>query len=365
VGEPLSDLDADGGLVGPAPAIPDADLGRLYRGMLQLRLLDERMLRLQRQGRIGFYMTSTGEEAAQLGSAWPLRPSDWVFPSYREPGTLLWRGYALRQLICQLLGNAESPDRGRQMPVHHGVRALNFVTVSSPVGTQIPQAVGAALAARRQGRDDVVLVYFGDGATSTGSFHVGLNFAGATRAPVVCLCRNNGWAISVPVTRQTATPTLAQKALAYGLPGVLVDGNDVLAVARVTAEAVARARRGEGPTLIEARTYRMGAHSSSDDPSVYRDPAEPARWQRLDPLERLRRYLAGRGLWDAAGEETLRQAIGAEINAALAAAEAVGPPPLESLFTDVYAATPPHLAEQRRQAEEARALAPARPEGGR
>ncbi|HEY3352647.1 MAG TPA: thiamine pyrophosphate-dependent dehydrogenase E1 component subunit alpha [Polyangia bacterium] len=354
VGEPLSVIDAAGEVVGAAPDIPDADVARLYRAMLQLRLLDERMLRLQRQGRIGFYMTSTGEEAEQLGSAYPLRPSDWVFPSYREPGTLLWRGYTLKDFLCQLMGNAESPDRGRQMPVHHTAKALNYVSISSPVGTQIPQAVGAALAARHRGRDDVALVYFGDGATSTGSFHVGLNFAGALRAPAVFFCRNNGFAISVPTSRQTAARTIAQKALAYGMPGVLVDGNDLLAVVQVTTQAVERARRGGGPTLIEARTYRMGAHSSSDDPSVYRDPAEAARWQRLDPLERLRRYLGARGRWDAAQEERWRQEITAAIGAALAAAEAVGPPPLGSIFEDVYAELPAHLAAQRREAEAGR-----------
>jgi TPP-dependent pyruvate/acetoin dehydrogenase alpha subunit len=359
VGELLSVMDAAGDLVGPAPHIPDEDLRRLFRAMLQLRLLDERLLKLQRQGRIGFYMTSTGEEAAQLGSAYPLRPSDWVFPSYREPGTLLWRGFGLREFLCQLFGNAESSDRGRQMPVHHSARAQNFVSISSPVGTQIPQAVGAALAARASGRDDVVLVYFGDGATSTGAFHAGLNLGGATRAPVVFFCRNNGWAISVPTTRQTAAPTLAQKAIAYGLPGVRVDGNDLFAVARETEAAAARARAGEGPTLIEACTYRMGAHSSSDDPSVYRDPAEPARWQRLDPLERLRRHLGLRGLWDADLEARLRAELTAELAVALAAAEAVGAPPLASLFDDVYADVPPHLAVQRAEA------AAARTEGGR
>jgi pyruvate dehydrogenase E1 component alpha subunit len=240
-------------------------------------------------------MTATGEEAAIVGAAHALEPDDWVFPAYREVGAAFHRGYPLATFACQLFGNSEDPVLGRQMPIHHSVRRLNFVSISSPVATQIPHAVGVAWAAKLQKKRDVALAFFGEGGTSTPIFHVSCNFAAVYKAPAILLCRNNGWAISVPRSVQTASPTFAQKAIAYGMPGVLVDGNDILAVIHVVREAAARGRRGDGPTLIEARTYRRGAHSSSDDPSVYRDPAEPKEWERHDPLDRLRSYMLARG----------------------------------------------------------------------
>ena len=330
------------------PKIDPADLRRLYRGMVLLRHLDERMLRLQRQGRLGFYMTSTGEEAAQMGSAYALRKDDWIFPSYREPGVAFWRGYPLYDFMCQLMGNAADPVKGRQMPVHHSVKDIHFVSISSPVGTQIPQAAGAAMAARIRGDKNAVFTYFGDGATSTSDFHVGLNFAGVYRAPVVFFCRNNRWAISVPYSQQTASPTVAQKARAYGFPGVRVDGNDLLAVFVATRDALERARAGEGPTLIEAETYRVGSHSSSDDPNAYRDAKEPKEWQERDPVERFRRYLERKKVWDAGWQKQIEEEVAAEVGAALKAADAVEKkPPLDTLFDDVYAEMPWHLREQK------------------
>jgi pyruvate dehydrogenase E1 component alpha subunit len=282
-----------------------------------------------------------------VGPTYALRPSDWIYSSYREIGAALYRGYPLRTFLCQMFGNAEDPVKGRQMPVHHSVRSLNFVSVSSPVGTQIPQAAGIALAAKLQGRDDVALAFFGEGATSTGAFHVGCNFAAVRKAPCLFLCRNNGWAISVPRAVQTASLTFAQKAVAYGMPGVLVDGNDVLALVHVTTEAAARARRGEGPTLIEARTYRRGAHSSSDDPSVYRDPEEPLEWDLNDPLPRFRRYLERGGVWTADEDARFRTEFDQTFTATLREVEQVAAkPPLSSLFDDVYSQLPWHLAEQ-------------------
>jgi pyruvate dehydrogenase E1 component alpha subunit len=283
-------IDDDGNVVHPdrEPALTGDDLRRLFRTMLLVRLLDERMLLLQRQGRMGFYLTSLGEEATHIGAAHALRLSDWLYPAYREIGAALYRGYPLNTFMCQLYGNADDPVKGRQMPVHHSVRRLNFVSVSSPVGSHIPHAVGTAWAAKLQKTDDVALAFFGDGATSTPTFHSSATFASLYKVPAILFCRNNGWAISVPSSTQSATPSFAQKAIAYGMRGVLVDGNDLLAVIHVVAEAAARARRGEGPTLIEARTYRRGAHSTSDDPSVYRDPAEPKAWERRDPIDRLR-----------------------------------------------------------------------------
>jgi 2-oxoisovalerate dehydrogenase E1 component alpha subunit len=347
-------LDDEGNVVDPGrePRIEPAELRRIYETMLTVRLLDERMLRLQRQGRIGFYVTATGEEAAVVGPAHALRPGDWIYSSYREVGAALHRGYPLRTFLNQLFGNAEDPVKGRQMPVHHSIRTLNFVSVSSPVGTQIPQAVGIAMAARLQGKDDVALTYFGDGATSTGAFHIACNFAAVRKAPCIFVCRNNGWAISVPRALQTASATFAQKAVAYGMPGVLVDGNDVLALVHATAEAALRARRGEGPTLIEARTYRRGAHSSSDDPTVYRDPDEPREWEPHDPLPRFRRYLEARQLWSSDDESRLRASFDQTLAATLREVEKVNPrPPLESMFDDVYRDRPWHLGEQLAEAE--------------
>ncbi len=350
-------LDDQGQPVAPLPSIPDSDLARLYEGMLTVRLVDERLLKFQRQGRIGFYLTATGEEATHIGPTYALRPTDWIYPCYREIGAAFFRGYPLRTFLCQLFGNAEDPIFGRQMPVHHSARALNYVTISSPVGTQIPQAVGIAMGARRLGKDDVSMVYFGDGATSTGAFHVACNMAAVDKAPVIFLCRNNGWAISTPRHMQTATPTLAQKAIAYGMPGVLVDGNDVLALVAVVQEAAARARRGDGPTLIEARTYRLGAHSSSDDPAAYRDTDEPQRWIQQDPLVRYRKFLQGRGLWSEDQDQAFRRAFEQNFLQTLAEVEKVPPhPPLQTLFEDVFCRVPWHLEEQAQslQAEVAR-----------
>ena len=226
-----------------APEVSDEDCKKLYRGLLQVRLVDDRMMKLQRQGRLGFYMLSWGEEATHFGGAFPLRATDWIFPSYREPGAALWRGYSITDYVNQLFGNVEDPVKGRQMPVHHSVKSCNYVSISSPVGTQIPQATGMAMAAKISKRDDVALVYFGEGTTSTGEFHVGLNFAGVWKAPVIFMCRNNGWAISTSTSAQTAATSYAVKGLAYGITSVRVDGNDLLAMIAVVGEAAARARR--------------------------------------------------------------------------------------------------------------------------
>jgi 2-oxoisovalerate dehydrogenase E1 component alpha subunit len=329
-----------------APSIPDATLTRIFDVMMLTRIMDDRMMRLQRQGRLGFYMKSIGEEASHFAVA-PLRTTDWVFPSYREQGAWFWRGYTIQQFIDQLFGNEGDPVKGRQMPVHHSANWLNLVSISSPVGTQIPQAVGAAYAAKVMGKDHVAMVYFGEGASSTGEFHVGMNFAGVWKAPCVFLCRNNGWAISVPSSTQTAARTFASKAIGYGMPGIRVDGNDLLAVWQVASEAIERARAGDGPTLIEALTYRVQGHSSSDDPSVYRDPKEPEIWERKDPLNRLRNYLRHLGLWTERWESQLAERYNQEITDALAAADAKHAPLVETLFDDVYEHEPWNLREQR------------------
>jgi pyruvate dehydrogenase E1 component alpha subunit len=334
------------------PVIPDAELRRMLVAMIESSLLDERLLRFQRQGRIGFYLTAWGEEATLVAPVWALRPTDWIFSCYREQAAALFRGYSLRTMMCQLYGNAEDPVKGRQLPAHHSVRDLNFMSVSSVVGTQIPHAVGMALAAKIRGKDDVSLVYFGDGATSTGDFHVSCNFAQVRKAPCLFFLRNNGWAISTPRSIQTASPTLAQKAVAYGMKGVMVDGNDVLALIKVTAEAAARARAGEGPTLIEALTYRRGAHTSSDDPTVYRDPSEPKDWESSDPIKRFRSYCEAKGVWRADEEEALRKDFDLRFAALIKETEAVSPrPSLASLFDEVYESRPWHIEEQARELE--------------
>lgn len=329
------------------PKIPDDGLVLMYRTMVLNRLLDERMLTLQRQGRIGFYLTSTGEEATHVASAYAMKKTDWIFPAYREPGAALIRGFDLHRYICQLFGNADDTLKGRQMPNHFSAREVGFVSISSPTGTQIPQAVGAAWAAKIRGDDMVALTFFGEGTTSQGDFHTALNFAGVFKVPVIFFCRNNQYAISVPSKIQTAAKSIAVKAVAYGIEGIQVDGNDVLAIYEATRRARERARKGEGPTLIEGLTYRRGAHSSSDDPRRYREDAEVEAWVKKDPIDRLRRYMERRGIWDAKADDAYRVDTAAAIAAALEKAEKVGPPPLESLFEDVFARIPAHLERQK------------------
>jgi pyruvate dehydrogenase E1 component alpha subunit len=304
------------------------------------------MLSLQRQGRIGFYVPSTGEEACQVGGAMALEKRDWVFPAYREPGAAIWRGFPIETLIAQAYGNAKDPQRGRQMPNHFGDAQTRYVTTSSPVGTQITQAVGAGWAAKIRKEDVVALTFFGDGATSEGDFHTGMNFAGVFKTPTVFFCKNNHWAISVPVARQTASKTLVEKAHAYGMEGVRVDGNDLLAVYAAAKAAVDKARAGGGPTLIEGVTYRMGPHSSSDDPSRYRPKEEVEAWGRRDPIDRMRKYLELKGVWSKDRDDALRAELDELVQNTIKEVERHPPPPIESLFDDVYAERTLQLQEQ-------------------
>jgi 2-oxoisovalerate dehydrogenase E1 component alpha subunit len=246
----------------------------------------------------------------------------------------------------QLYGNAEDDIQGRQMPNHFSWKDQKVVSLSSPLSTQIPQATGVAYGMKYRGEKGVVMCSFGDGSTSEGDFHVGLNFAGVWKVPVVFLCNNNQWAISVPLHKQTASESIAIKALAYGIEGIRVDGNDVLAVYRAAKEAVDRARKGQGATLIEAVTYRMGPHSSSDDASRYTPKEQLEAWKRKDPLVRFERYLERKGMWDAAWAEQLREQLRADLGEAVKAAEAVGRPPLRSIVEDVYEQPLPQQEEQ-------------------
>ncbi|HUR70094.1 MAG TPA: thiamine pyrophosphate-dependent enzyme [Candidatus Thermoplasmatota archaeon] len=334
------------------PNLPDATLTRLYEGMRLIRLLDERCMNLQRQGRIGFFGTTTGEEAAVVGSIAPLPDDDWAFPALRQGGALLYRGFPLRKYFAHLYGNAESVELGRSMPCHYSDRTHHFVTWSSSMATQLPHAVGMAYGAKYRGSKQIAIGYLGDGASSEGDFHVAANFAAVQKAPVVFFCNNNQWAISVPFARQTASGSVAVKAQAYGFPGVRLDGNDVLGVYVATRDAAERARRGDGPTLIEAVTYRMQGHSSSDDPTRYRSQAEVDSWKRRDPLARFETYLRQRGLLDDARLAALDERLKKEIDEAIAHAEATPAPPTDSLVEQVFAEVPPML---RREYEEMQA----------
>src|SRR5205809_6408737 len=261
-----------------APPMPRETLLRLYREMVRLRTLDERMMTLQRQGRVGFYGACTGQEAATLASAIALDASDWIFPALREGGAMLLRGFPLVPYLCQIFGNAGDETKGRQMPSHMASKSVNQVSWSSCIGTQLPQAVGAAMAARIKGDRTVIAAYLGDGATSEGDFHVAMNFAGVFKAPVVFICQNNHWAISVPTAKQAASESIAVKADAYGFPGVKVDGNDLLAVIAATRDAVERARSGGGPTLVEPFPFTRGGNPSGTNPTGTRTRAIRACW---------------------------------------------------------------------------------------
>jgi pyruvate dehydrogenase E1 component alpha subunit len=330
---------------GSSPDLSADDLPKVYRAMVLARVMDERCLTLQRQGRIGFYVPLQGQEAAQVGCAWALDSEDWIFPAYRELGVALVRGVPIKLLLDQFIGNSGDVLKGRQMPNHYGYREFRFVTASSPVGTQISQAVGAAMAARWKGEEIVTVTFFGDGTTSSNDFHAGLNFAGVFRAPTIFFCQNNQWAISLPRERQTRSETLAAKAVAYGFPGVVVDGTDVHAVYRAVREARDRALAGEGPTLIEAQVYRLGPHSTSDDPRRYRTDAELQTWKDKDPLARLLTAGALTEADDAALWETTRK----EVVAVFTSAEETAPIDPLTLFDDVFARRTPQLDAQREE----------------
>ena len=335
--EYLSILDSEGHL-DPAlePKLSPDELRALYRAMILGRRLDERMVRLQRQGRLGTFAPIKGQEASQLGSVSTLRPTDWMVPSFRETAAMVWRGWPIEKLLLFFAGYVEGGQPGE------GQRDL---PIAVPVATQLPHAVGLAYAAQYRGEDAVVMAYFGDGATSEGDCHEALNFAGVWHVPVVFVCQNNQWAISVPLKKQTHSRTIAQKALAYGIPGLQVDGNDVLAVYAACKEAADRARAGDGPTLIECVTYRLGVHTTADDPTKYRTTEEVAAWEHKDPLTRFTAYLKKKRLL----ESGLEDEVDKEIAAAVQRFEALGPADPLAMFEHVYAELPPHLKAQRDQ----------------
>jgi pyruvate dehydrogenase E1 component alpha subunit len=329
------------------PFLPREVLLRGYREMRRLRLIDARMVLLQRQGRIGFYGACSGQEAVPIATGLAVDKGDWVFPALREQSVMLVRGFPLTKFLAQVFGNSGDVLKGRQMPSHHSGREVNQVAWSSCIGPQIPQAVGAAWAMKLKKDKNVAVGFMGDGATSQPDFHSAMNFAGVFKVPCVLICQNNHWSISVPTERQTASKTIAVKGRAYGVPAVRADGNDLLAMVKVIGDALARAREGKGPTFIEAVTYRIGAHSTSDDPTRYRSDAEVEAWKKKDPLDRLRAYLVRQGLLDDATDAKLEEEMTAEIGAAVTAVENLPPPDRETIFDDVYSALPWNLVEQR------------------
>lgn len=331
------------------PELSDAELIHTYRTMVRTRALDERAMLLQRQGRIGFYVPSFGEEAAQIGSALAVDQDDWIAQSYRQPGIALLRGMSPAAMLDNCFGNADDYAKGRQMPVHYTFRKGGMLSISSPIGTQIVQGAGVAMAMRIRQDGRVCLAYFGDGATSSNDFHTGLNFAGVYKSPCIFICINNQYAISLAVKGQTASDSMAAKAVAYGMPGVLVDGNDVLAVYEATRQAVERARAGEGPTLLELLSFRMGPHSSSDDPSRYRPADEEALWKGRNPITRFQAFLLREGVLDHEAIEKIHGEADSEMAQAAKASERKGPPSIDSLFDDVYAELPAHLVKQRNE----------------
>lgn len=340
-------LSPDGSIISnKEPAISHSHLLKMFETMVLVRLLDEKSMRLQRQGRISFSIPSTGQEATQIGAVAALESTDWIIPAYREPGCALYRGFSLEVLINHWFTNILDPQKGRRLPGLFGDKSLNFVDPSAPIGTQVIHATGIGYAAKYLKDKIVNLVFFGDGATSSNDFHSGLNFGGVFKTPTIFFCQNNQYAISIPFSQQTAAETIADKAVGYGIPGIRVDGNDILAVYTVVSEAANLARLGKGPTLIEAVTYRMGPHTSSDDPTRYRPKKELDQWKKLEPITRFEKYLIKKGILNDGQKREILAKFDSEINQLIKSAEAVEKPPLNSLFTDVYEDIPWHLQEQ-------------------
>lgn len=345
--ETISYLAPDGELAPSCKVeIPADELIRGYKIMALTRHVEERMITLQRQGAITFAMCSLGEEACSVASAAALQPADWLYPQYREVGIMFWRGFTIQEFVHQMFGDVEDLIKGRQMPNHFGSRALNVVQVSSPIGTKIPHAAGSAYAMKLQKEQTVAVCYFGEGATSEGDFHVGLNFAAVRKAPAIFFCRNNGYAISTPTFRQFASDGIASKGSGYGMPAYRVDGNDFFAVYHVVRLARQHCIEGKGPVLIEAMTYRLGAHSTADDPSVYRSDEEVECHAGECPLLRLRLYLEKQGLWDKQKNEQWLASVAQETTEAIEKAKLAAKPPISSLFEHVYFELTPSLKEQ-------------------
>nr|XP_060639548.1 2-oxoisovalerate dehydrogenase subunit alpha, mitochondrial [Anolis sagrei ordinatus] len=334
------------------PQLSKEQVLKFYKSMTLLNTMDRILYESQRQGRISFYMTNYGEEGTHIGSAAALDDTDLVFGQYREAGVLMHRGYPLDLFMAQCYGNASDPGKGRQMPVHYGCKDMHFVTISSPLATQIPQAVGSAYAIKRENNNRIVICYFGEGAASEGDAHAGFNFAATLECPIIFFCRNNGYAISTPTSEQYRGDGIAARGPGYGIHSIRVDGNDVFAVYNATKEARRRAVAENQPFLIEAMTYRIGHHSTSDDSSAYRSVDEVNYWDKQDhPISRLRHYMAGRGWWDEEQEKIWRKKSRKRVMEAFEEAERKLKPKFQHLFSDVYSEMPWHIQKQQESLE--------------
>jgi len=348
-------LDDEHRAVGPwDPHLDPAELQIGLRHMLLTRLFDERMVRMQRQGRISFYMKSTGEEAVSVAAAMALRPGDMLFPSYRNQGLFITRGMSLTDMMCQCLSNARDMCKGRQLPVLYHSRADNIFSLSGNLATQYPQAVGWAMAAAIKGEDHIAATWTGEGSSAEADFHHALTFAAVYQAPVILNLVNNQWAISsFQGTAGGECRSFAARGPGYGIAGLRVDGNDFLAVHAATGWAAERARRGSGPTLIEMVTYRAGPHSTSDDPARYRPADEWKAWPLGCPIERLKQHLVRLGEWSEERHAALTKELDAHVAACWKEALSYGTfehsPALDpdNLFSDVFRELPPHLVRQR------------------
>lgn len=338
--------------------IDENEANKILKSMEFTRLLDDRMIGSQRQGRISFYLGSRGEEASTVASAAALSKHDMIMSQYREQGTLVYRGYKTEQFMNQMFSNQLDPNKGRQMPIHYGDKTLNFMTVSSPLGTQIPQAAGYAYGQKMAGQEALTICYFGEGAASEGDFHAGLNMAAVLHCPVIFFCRNNGYAISTPAEEQFAGDGIASRGVGYGVRTIRVDGNDVLAVYAATQTARKIALAEKCPVLIEAMTYRLAAHSTSDDPSGYRSKDEEAKWQLKDPILRFSKWMQNKGWYNESDIENYKNKSRDEILKALKKAEQVAINPLKDIVEDVYDTPPWHLQKQLKELEAHVALYP-------
>jgi TPP-dependent pyruvate/acetoin dehydrogenase alpha subunit len=330
--------------------LSDQDLISIYRWLVFVRAVDDRGYILVRQGRSGFYAQIAGQEASQIGSAWPLERVDYMFGDHRSQGSMLFKGLRAAEWFAHQLGRMLDPSQGRLMPHGPGRKDLRIVPPSSTVGNQITEAVGTAMAQKIKKRKEITICYFGDGATSEGDFHVGMNFAAVYGSPIILFCQNNQYAISVKLEEQTHTKTIAEKAKAYGMEGYFVDGNDVLAVYAVTKHCADKARRGDGPSLIEAYTYRYGPHSSADDDTRYRPKGELEMWRNeRDPITRFRKFLVKKRLWDDSKEQKLQADCKAEVAAALEEAEKSPAPEPITVLDYAYEKLTPHLEWERKE----------------
>lgn len=329
-----------------SPEIADETLRKAYQTMLLAKHMDERMVTLQRQGIISFALSAQGEECCIVASAAALSPEDWIYPQYREAAALFWRGYPMQDYIHQMFCNGKDALLGRQMPNHFGSRAHNVVTVSSPIGTKIPHCAGCAYAMKMQGEKSIALCYFGEGASSEGDFHAGLNFAAVRKVPAIFFCRNNGYAISTPAQRQYAAENIASKGIGYGIDAYRVDGNDFFAVYEATKKAKKKCLEGKGPILIEALTYRLGAHSTSDDPTRYRSGEEAEKAAKEQGIIRFRQVLESKSLWSEEKEKSWLKELEEQVTKAIEISKITSKPPLHSMVENVFFEVPEYLQRQ-------------------